>query len=637
MAGAPAASPADRRTLEGLEFDAVKRLMEPLVRTPPGRRRLAGLLPACDPVEVARRKRLAGDALRYRTEEGRLGPGGLDDPEPVLQRLAPEGSVLEGLEVSRLLGMLRAASGMRRAFAALRSRYPALAELAAQIPDLSNLTQLIEGKVASDGRLEDSASPDLAAARRRIVQLEASLNRRLQETLERAGGQGLLQDSYVTVRNGRFVIPLRADARGGLPGVVHATSSTGATLFVEPLETLELNNDLVAEREREQAEVRRILTAWSAALRLRLPEIEVAVERVGDLDLLGAIAELGGATRSVLATDPEPGGGLALTDARHPVLEAGLASRGRPAIPLRVEMLTDGGALVLSGPNAGGKTVAMKTIGLLALMNQAGMPVPAGDAVLPIFHQILADIGDHQSIEESLSTFSARMVRVTEMAGILKPPSLVLLDEVGAGTDPEEAGALAVAIVDHFRKAGAAVVATTHHGPLKTWAQTTPGAGNACMEIDEATLRPTYRLVPGMAGRSGGVDVAQRLGLPETVVAQARAMLSPRHVATQESMAHLKRLSEEKEQELELLKAQRAAEQADHERARQEADKRLQEMERGWREAIADALDRVERAREEFLAAIQDRTIALQLRAESRRQARRLREQVEAAAPPVTV
>ncbi len=635
----PTAGPADRRTLEGLEFHAVLRLIAPHLRTPPGRAALASLLPSGDPTVVARRKELAGDAMRHRVEEGRVGPGAVDDVQPVLERLRPEGSVLEGIDVSRLLGVLRAAATLRRTLSAERSRYPALGGLAAEIPDLTPLTRLIEGRVAADGRLEDGASPDLAAARRRIAQLEATLQRRLQETLERAAGEGLLQDRYITVRHARFVIPLRAEARGRLPGFLHGASSTGATVFVEPLETLELNNDLVAEQEREQAEVRRILTAWSAALRLRLDDLERAVSRVGAIDLLGAIAEFGVEGRCVLAADSSPGAASAwitLEQARHPVLEAGLASRGGEAVPLGVELPGASGALVLSGPNAGGKTVAMKTIGLLVLMNQAGLPVPAARAVLPLFRQVLADIGDHQSIEESLSTFSARMVRVAEMAGALAPPALVLLDEVGSGTDPEEAGALAVAIVDHFRRSGATVVATTHHEPLKGWAQTTPGALNASMEIDEATMRPTYQLRAGIAGRSGGLDVARRVGLPEAIVTDARSRLSPAHLMTRESIAHLEKLAEEKEEELERIRGQREQERREHEAARTASEARLVELERTWREAIAAALDRVERAREEFLGAIQDRAIELQIRAESRRQARRLREQVESSTrPPV--
>lgn len=630
--------PIDARTLAALEFAAVRRLIEPHVRTPPGRRALADLVPSVEPDEVARRKELAGDAMRHHLEGGRVGPGGLDDPEPILARLRPEASVLEGIEISRLLGVLRAAGSLRRDLGAQRSRYPALAQVAASIPDLGALVRLIEGRVAADGRVEDSASPDLAAARRRIADLEAALQRQLQDALERAGEQGVLQDRYVTVRNARFVIPLRAEARRNVPGLVHGTSSTGATVFVEPLEVLEMNNDLVSEQEREQAEVRRILTAWSAALRLRIDDIAAAVDRLGELDLLGGIAVFGVAARAHLAGTPGAEGSrtLSLIEARHPVLEAGLSARGRETVPLSVEMAGAGGALILSGPNAGGKTVALKTIGLLVLMNQAGLPVPVREAILPIFRQVLADIGDHQSIEESLSTFSARMVRVAEMARALNPPALVLLDEVGAGTDPEEAGALAVAIVDHFRASGASVVATTHHEPLKTWAQMSPGALNASMEIDEATMRPTYHLRPGSAGRSGGVDLAERVGLPASVVADARARLSPQHVATQDLIAQMQRLADEKERELESLRAERERERDQREQARAQGERKLAEMERAWREAIAQALDRVERARDEFLAAIQDRTIALQIRAESRRQARRLREELAATTPPPT-
>jgi DNA mismatch repair protein MutS2 len=326
---------------------------------------------------------------------------------------------------------------------------------------------------------------------------------------------------------------------------------------------------------------------------------------------------------------------LLLVDARHPVLEAGLRAKGASPVPLTLEMPARGGVLVLSGPNAGGKTVALKTIGLLALMNQAGLPVPAREASLPVFRQVMADIGDHQSILESLSTFSARMVRVAQMSRDLIPPALVLVDEVGAGTDPEEAGALAVSIVDHFRRRGASVVATTHHEALKTYAGLAEGAVNAAMEIDEETMRPTYRLTSGMAGRSGGVDLAERVGLPPEVVAEARSRLSAGHREGLEYAAKLKELAATRQRaEDDLLR--RGEELEQRRRTLEETlAATIESARERWSVAIETAIRQIDEQRERFIAGIKDRAVELQVRSEARRQTRSLREQLEQVIAPL--
>ncbi len=629
----------DRATLSALEYQALKDLIAPFIKTPGGARVLVQLVPASGRAEVAARKIRASEAMAYHLEGGRVGPGGLDDPEPILHRLGPDGAVLDAVEISRLVGVMQAADALRQNLAAARDTYPHIWKVASEIPDLRGATRPIAGKISADGRIEDSASADLARIRRRVAELESSLQRALQQILDAGSERGLLQDSYITIRNGRFVIPVRAEARTAVPGVVHGASSTGATVFVEPMQTLEVNNELATLRDDEAAEVRRILAAWSELLRARRPEIAAACDRLADLDLLGAIAIFGINYRCNVAADAEGSlgaGRIHLIEARHPVLESGLKARGADPVPLTIE-LPAGGVLVLSGPNAGGKTVALKTVGLLALMNQSGLPVPAAEAVLPIFNQVLADIGDHQSIMESLSTFSARMVRVAEMSRCLEPPALVLLDEVGAGTDPEEAGALAVAIVDHFKRRSASLVATTHHESLKAYAESSPGAVNASMEIDEKTMRPTFHLISGVAGRSGGVDLASRVGLPEEVVADARARLSSGHREAKQYLARLQELTESRQREEELLVKRRSELEVEREKLRDESRKEIDSLRRSWEQAIDAALSRIEQAREQFISGISDRTIALQLRAESRRQTRELREQLERAASPPAV
>jgi len=627
----------DDRTLSALEYDALKRLVAPFLRTDMGRRALRDLCPSADPVEVRSRKELSREAMRHHLDGGRLGPGSVEDPEPAVERLRPAGSILEPGEILKVAGAAQAADSLRRDLQAARERYPLLWEVASRIPDLREVTKRISGKIAPTGDLEDSASPQLEGLRRRILVMEARLQKDLHALLDSSAARGLLQEAYVTIRNGRFVIPVRAEARSSVPGIVHGSSGTGATVFVEPMQTIELNNEMVTLRDEEAAEVRRILSEWTEMLRQRLPEIEAACLGLARLDLIGAIAVFGVSFRCAVAVEPrqgrdgEAGESLLLSDARHPILEAGLSAKEEVAVPLTISMQATGGALVLSGPNAGGKTVALKTIGLLALMNQSGLPVPARDAVLPVYRQVLADIGDHQSILESLSTFSARLVRVAEMTRSLDPPALVLLDEVGAGTDPEEAGALAVAIVDHFRRRGASVVATTHHEPLKSYAQATSGALNASMEIDEATMRPTYKLVEGVAGRSGGVDLAERIGLPAELIADARGRLSSGHREARQHMARLQELVEAKAREEELLRLER--ERLQKERVEQEraVSATVTSLRESWRQAVDQALARMDRAREDLLSSIKERAIALQLRSEARRQSRTLREQLEGA------
>lgn len=634
----------DSRTLEVLEFDRLKALIEPHLRTPGGRRALAALAPVSDADEIARRRSLTAEALRHHLEGERLGPGALDDPDPILDRLAIAGLPLEAVEIARLVSIVRAADALRESMAGARERYPLLWREAAAIPDLRGVTRPIEGRIAADGRLEDTASPDLARIRRRLAELESSVQRAMQEILEASAARGLLQDAYVTVRGSRFVIPVRSEARSLVPGVVHGRSSTGATLFVEPMETLESNNELVSLRDEESIEVARILAAWTDLLRRALAEIRESCARLAALDLLGAIAVFGVAHQCVTAAEPGPGAriraGMSLLEARHPMLDAGLRARGESTVPLSVDLEAETGALILSGPNAGGKTVALKTIGLLALMNQAGLPVPAREAILPCFATVWADIGDYQSIAASLSTFSARVVRVGEISKGLRTPALVLLDEVGAGTDPEEAGALAVAVVEHFRRRQALVVATTHHEELKAWASAAPGAGNAAMEVDERTQQPTFRLRSGIAGRSGGIDVAARLGLPGDIVEAARAGLSAERREARERAARLDQITREQEERLATLERERRELEARRISHEEESRRELEELRSRWREAIDAALASIQKAQEALLARITDRTAALQIRAEARAASRTLREQLErqlappAGAPP---
>ncbi len=626
----------DDATLSALEFGAVKQLVAEHIRTPFGRRALERLSPSADRAVVAARLDRAREAMRHRLEGGSLGPGSLGDPAPLLERLGPSGAVLEPAEILLVVSVLEASAALRAALEAVRETLPRIWEVASRIPDLREVSRSIAGRITSDGGVDDSASDELRKIRRRIATLEGKLQRALRRFLEVWSDRGVLQDSYITIRNGRFVVPLRAESRASVPGIVHGVSSTGATSFVEPMETLEINNEVVTLREGEQAEIKRVLFAWSELLRSRLADIEKACELLAELDLLDALGAFGIAYDCTVPGDANAAGGagrLHLEEARHPVLHAELRKRGESPVPLSLEIEASG-ALVLSGPNAGGKTVALKTIGLIALMNQSGIPVPAREAVLPVFREILADIGDHQSILESLSTFSARMARVAHISRALVPPALVLLDEVAAGTDPAEAGALAVAIVEHLQGRGASVVATTHHEALKSYAGSAPRAVNASMEVD-GRMRPTFRLVSGIPGHSGGLDLAERFGLPGEVVAAARSRLSAEHLEARRYLVRLRESAEARDREERLIRERRGELEAELARVRSSLEKERETLRREWREALDAALDRIEQAREELVSGIGDRILELQVRSESREQAHKLRSRLRrTAAPP---
>ncbi len=622
----------DAITLSALEYGELKQLIAARLRSPLGRKALAGLAPSSDEEEVRLLQARAREALAYLRERRAPSPGEVEDPEETLAELEPEGAILEPVKIAKIISVLRAGMALRDEIAAVRTRYPRLWDLGGAIPPLKPLLGDLAAKVSSEGRVEDRASPELDSLRQRIAALEGRLQRHMRSILERETVHDAIQDAFVTVRNGRFVIPVKVEARRGIPGIIHGASSTGATVFLEPMETVEANNELVTLREEEDLEIRRILGALASRLRSSLPELRALCRLIGEADLLAACALL---SRDFDCQPAEAGEEILLRDARHPVLQAALEPRGRPIVPLSLEVAAGGRVLVLSGPNTGGKTVTLKTIGLLALMNQSGLLVPASRAVLPVFARILADVGDRQSIVEDLSTFSARILRVAEMSRALQSPSLVLLDEVGGGTDPEEEGALAVAIVDHFRRRGTTVIATTHHSALKGYAEVTEGAANASMEFDEEARVPTFRVLPGIAGRSGGLEMAARLGIPEEILDAARGGLSEAHRVVDDYLARLHALVQSREAELEEARLERERAARERSQALEEARQAERDLRRKYDAAIEEAMGRIARAGEEVTRQIRDRAAALQLKSERRKAAREAEEKVRAEiAPP---
>jgi DNA mismatch repair protein MutS2 len=549
----------DRFSREVLEFPAVLELLRAYLSGPLS----APLLDAVEPhtrLDLIRRQlEQAKEAREYLRESSRPSLGSLRDPRPLLEKLRIEGATLEALEIFALTGLARAALETHRLFD--KCSLPRLEELARSLADFRDLVTELEGKIHPDGSVDSSASPELARIRRAIERLRMEVQALLERLLRRFSQEGVLQDTVVTLRNDRFVIPVRVEEKRRVQGVIHGASSSGATVYLEPMETLPLNNELVELQDGEFAEIQRILGEFSRKLRERRDDLLRATEILSELDLAFAKAEF---SSQYDACIPEFGSDrtLLLKDARHPLLEKTLRTKGRSPVPLSLELKPPKIMMIVSGPNAGGKTVALKTLGSAVLMAQAGIPVPASEFKLPLFRRVLADIGDQQSIEANLSTFSAHVNNIQRMAEVAGGKDMVLLDELGTSTEPNEGAALAVAILEHFRQRGATTLVTTHHSRLKAYAAETPEALNAAMEFDELTLEPTYRLLSGLPGKSSALEIAQRLGLEPSIVEKARTLLHPADAEAAALIAGLHQQKAELERQVGQLVQQRKEQEA---------------------------------------------------------------------------
>jgi DNA mismatch repair protein MutS2 len=452
----------------------------------------------------------------------------------------------------------------------------------------------------------DDASPQLRGIRDRLRRQKTRLRGTLESYLRGKDTSKYLQDQVVTERNGRYVLVVKAEHRGGIPGIVHGASTSGASLFLEPLSTVEINNDIVALEEQETEEVRRILLELTESFRDRSGDIDRTVAAATALDVLQARARFSESIDGVeprLSTD----GAFELQAARHPLLKA--------PVPVTIKILPPSTVLLITGPNTGGKTVALKTAGLLALMAQSGLRIPAAvGSRLPVFKTVFADIGDEQSIEASLSTFSAHITNIASMDRGLSVPGLVLLDEIGSGTDPVEGGALGVAMVDHFRRRGATVIATSHYDALKSYASTTEGVQSAAFGFDPATFAPTYALIYGSPGRSLALEIAARLGLSPSVIAAARNNLSAREAQLAEHLAKVDHEMRALEHDRRLAVRERETLEAAEARMRQREDA-LKQREEASRKRLSEELDtHVREARKQIegvIAKLKQKTQAL--------------------------
>jgi len=597
-----------------LEFDRVREALAAEALTALGRSRALDLEPATAPAEVRERLALTAEAVAFVKGGGSLSIDAPDDLERILTALDVIGEPLEPLQ---LVGLCRFVRSVTRAAEAIR-RVDAvrLRALVAPISSFADEVAAVERAVDTGGDVLDTASPALRDIREKLRRQRSKLRSSLEALTRGRDTAKYLQDQIITDRNGRYVVVVRSEHRDAIPGLVHGSSASGASLYLEPLSTVSLNNDVVALVEREREEVHRVLLALSNAFRLRGEELEAFVDAAADIDAAQARARLARRVDGVapaVVTD----GRLVFKGARHPLLIPAVrdlldrnADRDDIAGP-RVVVASDLAieppvrALVISGPNTGGKTVALKAFGLLALMAQSGLfiPVEDGSAFTP-FTTVFADIGDEQSISASLSTFSARIANIVEMERALLAPALVLLDEVGSGTDPVEGGALGTAVIDHFRRRGAMVVATTHDDALKSYAATTDGVAAAAFGFNPDTYAPTYRLMYGAPGRSLALEVAERLGMPESIVADARARRSTRE---SQLAAHLARADAELaalERAREAIEADRAALRRDRE-AVLAREARLAEREAVLKKRFDDKLgERLREARAEVDAVV---------------------------------
>jgi len=585
---------SDTFSREVLEFPAIVELVRGFLTGPIAQPRVAALQPQANPDDIRRELALVREAREFLREGARPSLSALHDPRPLLAKLSIEGVSLAPEEILALVEVARAACDLRGLF--LKSPFTRLDGLARSCADFRELVKELDGKILPDGTVDSSASKELARLRRSTERLRNEVQTTLEKLVLKLSRDQVLQESVVTLRNERFVLPVRTEEKRRIGGVIHGASSSGATVFVEPLETVPLNNELVELGEREWAEVQRILAEFSQKLREQRLELSAAAETLSELDLVFAKAEFARAYDCCLPEFHSSGGGLTLADVRHPLLEKALRAQKRRSVPITIELNAPKTLMIVSGPNTGGKTVALKSIGVAVLMAQAGLPVAAGEARLPIFHRVLADIGDQQSIQANLSTFSAHIANIQGMVTVAGRDDLVLLDEIGASTEPNEGAALAVAILEHFRQQGATTFVTTHYSRLKAYAAETLQAVNAAMEFDEVTLQPTYRLISGLPGKSSGIDTAERLGLEPSIVEQARALMPAAEAEASALVASLHEQKMDFENRLQAL-----------ERERKELEARRTELEKHFDEERRKKLRELDSRLEQTLRQYEDK------------------------------
>ena len=634
-----------------LEYDDLLALVRRGAQTPMAQARLDALKPIADLADLHQALAALAECVELRNRGVAWSFADLSDPSESLARLQIAGSGLEPLAILELARLCEQAMAARAAILAEREVAPVIWANLANLPvELNSLIARIRNKILPSGELDDRASPELARVRQDIARLRSNITRSLENLMRRSTDS--IQDELVTVRNDRFVIPVRSDHRGRVAGVAHGFSSSGATTFVEPLETIEANNELQNLREIELQEIAKVLFALAEELRAQLPTIRMAASAIAELDFIGAKAAFyqkfncvvpdidpgsAPANEAILSGSTRPSGTLALIDARHPLLEENLRAVGGSVVPISFSLAEEKATMVISGANAGGKTVVLKTAGLLSLMALSGLPVPAREARVPFYVSVLADIGDHQSLAANLSTFTSHVANISRMIELCEAPALVLLDEVGTGTDPEEGSALGVALVDHFRRVcGAHVMATTHYAGLKMYAANDDGVLNASVEFDEKTLGPTYRLIVGLAGSSSGLEIARRFGIPRQIISRAAGNVNDSSRDATEYLRRIKREAEEATALRRALEEERTAVAEKFAGLDKQAERRERERQATFQSELEKTVREFESRSRELVATIQDRSERLKLERESQRRVAELKREAQRAASAVS-
>lgn len=516
----------DQRTQRIVEFDKVKARLSQLTLSAVGAHAVEDIVPTADIEQIERALSEVSELKEIRMLHGRPPLGGIHDIRPVLAQARVQGEVLPPMALRHIYSTLRAGRAAQTFIAAIDPpAYALIREKSDQIELVDAVEQAIRQAIDDDGEILDSASQKLQHIRKNLRQTRGKIQAWLQKFLQQQGNQTVIQDSVITSRNDRYVVPIKASSKGKVKGIVHDQSSSGVTVFVEPLETVELNNQVATLEAEEKQEIRRILLELTDSVREYLPEIQHTLRILSELDVINAKARLSEQWRGSqpkLCRERR----LHLLQARHPLLLVQHERDPEQVVPLTLKLTEEQTTLLITGPNTGGKTVSLKTVGLLALMAQAGVHIPAApDSELCVFTQIYADIGDQQSIEQSLSTFSSHIKQIVDILEGADERSLVLLDEIGAGTDPAEGASLGIAILEHLDRVGATTLATTHHDALKSYAYTHPRTLNASVEFDVNTLSPTYRLMVGLPGKSNAYIIAERLGLPQEIIQRAHDLM----------------------------------------------------------------------------------------------------------------
>jgi DNA mismatch repair protein MutS2 len=628
----PIPSPVEHADYATLEWEPLLALVAGFSASPVGRQAILDLKPSTDKAWIAHQHQLTGELRLILAEQISVPLGGLFDPTQHAAKAQIPGAALEANELQAVARLANDVASWQSLLqsppARLVGKVPGLSALSAALTtSLRPLAETIERTIQPDGTLADNASPELNRIRREQERQQRQIEESLRAALRKLSSDGATQEDLITIRGDRFVIPVRVELKRRISGVVHGASSSGQTVYVEPLETIEQNNELVRLIEEEQAEIHRIFVALTRQVGVYAVGLVEGARVLALVDSLQARARFARDYDCVAPTiTPEL---LRLDGARHPLLEKRLRATGGRIVPLTLELTAESRQLIISGPNTGGKTVTLKTTALLAMMAQAGLPIPAAAASLPVFAAFLADIGDAQSIEAALSTFSAHITNLDRLSRLADARSLVLLDELGSSTDPEEGSALAVAIAAHFLAAGAWSLISTHHTSLKVYAANTPGVLNAAAGVDELTLAPNYQLRLGVPGASAGIQTAERLGLNASIVSAARQRLGSQQV-------DIARFLDKLHNDLAQLEVDRKAARElqyalNQERARlaREGDVELRNRTRELEVKLASLLKDFEFQMRETVRAIEDRAAQQKLSKEAERRMTRLRREFQ--------